>query len=212
MSRSPCLLFFSTYGIVCISLPGFPIFFKIASDQPIPFSWPQPNSVEDMECPSRSPSYTTPAASSTPGDSPYSATGAVSTLPFLSPELPLHAVSRSFSAQCIVPASVQATSSPTRAVAPVSMRSDCMRFRDEEHLLPVKRFRSGEELFSTRLETCLLCELAAPTVQGVACGGRETNTVAALTPSESTVSTPWMEVSVYVSRFWYRLYDSCFSV
>lgn len=54
-----------------------------------------------------------------------------------------------------------------------------------------------------RLDIPLLRKLAVPPLQRAACGGRETNAAAALLPAPSTVPTPRMKMSDYMSTFRY---------
>lgn len=119
----------------------------------------------------------------------------------------------SFSAPSLVSSPIQAVSSfnkaifsPRRVVAFWFTCSVCKLFSNDERLLPAKWFCNGEKLWRTLLKVSPLWELAAPPIQGAARGGRETNTVAVLPPAASTVSTPTMEISVYISRFQYWLY------
>lgn len=105
--------------------------FKIASDQPICFSWLQPNSVYDIASPSCPPSRTTPAASPTSGDNTVAATVAFYSSPTMATELPSQTVAGTSSALVRVAKPVQTDSSlaravspPTGAVASVSTHSD----------------------------------------------------------------------------------------
>lgn len=84
-------------------------------------------------------------------------------------------------------------------------RSGRKRSRNDKRSSRAKRFCSGEELLYTGLDITPFCELTVPPAQRVHRGERETKKVAALPLAASTVSTARMEVSVYMSRFWYWL-------
>lgn len=62
----------------------------------------------------------------------------------------------------------------------------------------------------TRLKTTPIRVLAAPSIQRDARGGHETYKIVVLRHAASTVSNPRMEVSVYMSLFWYWLNDRLF--
>lgn len=59
---------------------------------------------------------------------------------------------------------VRAVSSSTRALVSISTRSARNSCRDDERQLPTKRFRSGEELLSTRVKISSTHGLAPPPV------------------------------------------------
>lgn len=149
-----------------------------------------------------------PVAFPTSGSRPGTATVAFTTFPTLATDEPLLAVVRTFSVLVVVASSILVVSStvkafllPTQDVASVSTRSGCKRSRDDEHSWSVERFRSGKEILCTHFEILLLYEFGAPLFQGIARGRHETNTFNGPPPGASAVSTPRIEVSLYMSRF-----------
>lgn len=108
----------------------FDVFFKISSDQPIRFSWFQPNSVDNLAILSSLPSRAVTAVSPTPGYSPVAEIAADTISLALTTKMSPQAVAGTSSALVIVPSSIQAVFSPdraafspTRTVISVSTRS-----------------------------------------------------------------------------------------
>lgn len=204
LNRTQRLLCRNTCVVVYVSfLSCSTLFFKIACNQPIHFSWLRPDTIEDTASPPFSSSSIASDTFPISGDNPVTANTAVSTPPALVMELFPQAIFGTSSAQAIVASPTQAVFSPvsgilspTRAAASVSMHNGRKRSRDHERSSPSELFRSGEERLRTHLEIPPIRGLAAPPVQKAARGGRQTNTVPALPPAASTVSTREFEGSV----------------
>lgn len=203
LSLNICIVFYVSFSLFST------IFLKNASNQPFPFLWLQPDSVDNTTSPPRSSSLVTSTSSLTLRNSSFADTTAVSTYPSLATKLPPQADVRIFSLQTIVTSPaladyspIWAISKPARTVVSVSTRPSWKRLTS----MSVHRLRSGFAVvrsFCTRLETHSICGLTPLSEQGGACCEGETNTFAILLPAASPVCTTRMEMSVFMFCFRY---------